>query len=70
MENKELINKLEKEQFKLSEELAKLANFIIEQEDSQDISNLQLNLLNAQRDVMAAYLNVLEMRIDDLKGER
>lgn len=68
MENKELINKLEKEQVKLGEKLSKLALFIIDQEDSQTISNLQLNLMNVQRDVMSAYSNVLEMRIDDLKG--
>lgn len=67
MENKELIKKLEKEQYKLDKKLFKLASFIIDQEDSQTISDLQLNLLNVQRDAMSAYSNVLEMRIDDLK---
>lgn len=67
MENKELIKKLEKEQYKLDKKLFKLASFIIDQEDSQTISDLQLNLLNVQRDAMSAYSNVLEIRIDDLK---
>lgn len=67
MENKELIKKLKKEQAKLDRKLLKLAIFIIDQEDNQTISDLQLNLLNVQRDDMSAYSNVLEMRIDDLK---
>lgn len=67
MENKELIKKLKKEQAKLDRKLLKLAIFIIDQEDNQTISDLQLNLLNVQRDAMSAYSNVLEMRIDDLK---
>lgn len=68
MENKELINKLKKEQAKLDKKLLKLVIFLMDQEDSQTISDLQLNLLNVQRDAMSAYSNVLEMRIDDLKG--
>lgn len=67
MENKELIKKLKKEQDKLDKKLLKLAIFLMDQEDSQTISDLQLNLLNVQRDAMSAYSNVLEMRIDDLK---
>ena len=67
MENKELIKKLKKEQAKLDKKLSKLAIFLMDQEDSQTISDLQLNLLNVQRDAMSAYSNVLEMRIDDLK---
>lgn len=67
MENKELIKKLKKEQAKLDRKLLKLALFIIDQEDSQTVSDLQLNLLNVQRDAMLAYSNVLEMRIDDLE---
>lgn len=67
MENKELIKKLKKEQAKLDKKLLKLAIFLMDQEDSQTISDLQLNLLNVQRDAMSAYSNVLEMRIDDLK---
>lgn len=68
MENKELIKKLKKEQAKLDKKLLKLVIFLMDQEDSQTISDLQLNLLNVQRDAMSAYSNVLEMRIDDLKG--
>ncbi|WP_270627880.1 crAss001_48 related protein [Limosilactobacillus mucosae] len=68
MENKELIKKLKKEQAKLDKKLLKLAIFLMDQEDSQTVSDLQLNLLNVQRDAMSAYSNVLEMRIDDLKG--
>lgn len=67
MENKELIKKLKKEQAKLDKKLLKLAIFLMDQEDSQTISDLQLNPLNVQRDAMSAYSNVLEMRIDDLK---
>lgn len=66
MENKELIKKLKKEQAKLDKKLLKLAIFLMDQEDSQTISDLQLNLLNVQCDAMSAYSNVLEMRIDDL----
>lgn len=67
MENKELIKKLKKEQAELDKKMLKLAIFLMDQEDSQTISDLQLNLLNVQRDAMSAYSNVLEMRIDDLK---
>lgn len=67
MENKELIKKLKKEQAKLDKKLLKLAIFLMDQEDSQTVSDLQLNLLNVQRDAMSAYSNVLGMRIDDLK---
>ena len=67
MENKELIKKLKKEQDKLDKKLFKLASFIIDQEDSQTISDLQLNLLNIQRDAMSVYSNILGMRINDLE---
>lgn len=67
MENKELIKKLKKEQDKLDKKLFKLASFIIDQEDSQTISDLQLNLLNIQRDAMSKYSDVLGMRINDLE---
>ena len=67
MENKELIKKLKKEQAKLDKKLLKLAIFIVDQEDSQTISDLQLNLLNVQRDTMSNYSNVLRMRINDLE---
>ncbi len=67
MENKELIKKLKKEQAKLDKKLLKLAIFLMDQEDSQTVSDLQLNLMNVQRDAMSAYSNVLEMRIDDLE---
>lgn len=70
MENKELIKKLKKEQAKLDKKLLKLATFLMDQEDSQTVSDLQLNLLNVQRDAMSAYSNVLEMRINDLEEER
>lgn len=67
MENKELIKKLKKEQAKLGKKLLKLTTFLMDQEDSQTVSDLQLKLLNVQRDAMLAYSNVLEIRIDDLK---
>ena len=67
MENKKLIKKLKKEQDKLNKKLWKLRFFIADQEDSQTISNYQLNLLIVQRDAMLAYSNVLEIRIDDLE---
>lgn len=69
MENKELIKKLKKEQAKLDKKLLKLAIFLMDQEDSQTVSDLQLNLLNVQRDAMSAYSNVLEMRISDLEEQ-
>lgn len=67
MENKELIKKLEKEQNKLDAKRWKLQIFIANQEDSQTISNYQLNLLKIQHDAMSNYSNVLGMRINDLK---
>lgn len=67
MENKELIKKLKKEQAKLDKKLLKLAIFLMDQEDSQTVSDLQLNLLNVQRDAMSAYSNVLGMCISDLE---
>lgn len=67
MENKELIKKLKKEQAKLGKKLLKLTTFLMDQEDSQTVSDLQLKLLNVQRDAMLAYSNVLEIRIDDLE---
>lgn len=70
MKNEELIKKLKKEQGELNEKLLKLLFFIIKQEDSQTISDLQLNLLKIQHDAMSGYSNVLEMRINDLEEER
>lgn len=67
MENKELIKKLEKEQNKLDAKRWKLQIFIANQEDSQTISNYQLNLLIVQRDAMSKYSDILGMRINDLK---
>lgn len=69
MENKELIKKLKKEQEDLNEKLHKLDLFIIKQDDSQTISDLQLNLLNVQCDAMSAYSNILGMRINDLEEQ-
>lgn len=69
MENKELIKKLKKEQDDLNEKLHKLDLFITKQDNSQTISDLQLNLLNVQCDAMSAYLNVLGMRINDLEEQ-
>lgn len=67
MENKELIKKLKKEQDKLDAKLWKLHFFIANQEDSQTISNYQLNLLIVQCDAMSKYSDVLGMRINDLE---
>lgn len=67
MENKKLIKKLEKEQNKLDAKRWKLQIFIANQEDSQTISNYQLNLLIVQRDAMSKYSDILGMRINDLK---
>lgn len=69
MENKELIKKLKKEQAQLDKKLLKLAIFLMDQEDNQNVSDLQLNLMNVQRDAMSAYSNVLEMRINDLEEQ-
>lgn len=67
MENKELIKKLKKEQAKLDKKLLKLASFIADQQDSQTISNYQLNLLREQHNAMWKYSEVLGMRISDLE---
>lgn len=67
MENKKLIKKLKKEQNKLDAKRWKLQIFIANQEDSQTISNYQLNLLIVQRDAMSKYSDILGMRINDLK---
>ena len=69
MENKKLIKKLKKEQIKLNKKLWKLHFFITDQEDSQTISELQLNLLKAQRDVMRKYSDILGMRISNLEEQ-
>lgn len=69
MKNKELIKKLKKEQGKLNKKLWKLIFFIIDQEDSQTISDYQLNLLKVQRNAMSKYSDVLEMRISDLEEQ-
>ena len=69
MENKELIKKLEKEQNKLDAKRWKLQIFIANQEDSQTISNYQLNLLIVQRDAMSKYSDILGMRINYLKEQ-
>lgn len=55
MENKELIKKLKKEQAKLDKKLLKLVIFLMDQEDSQTVSDLQLNLLNVQRDAYCMF---------------
>lgn len=70
MENEELIKKLKKEQAKLDKKLLKLAIFLMDQEDSQTISDLQLNLLREQLNAMWKYSEVLGMRINDLEEER
>lgn len=67
MENKKLIKKLKKEQFKLDAKLWKLHFFIVNQENSQTISNYQLNLLLKQRDVMSKYSDILGIRISNLE---
>lgn len=67
MKNKELIKKLKKEQDKLDKKLLKLLFFIADQEESQTISDNQLNLLKEQRDAMSKYSDVLGMRISDLE---
>lgn len=69
MENKKLIKKLKKEQDKLDAKLWKLHFFIVNQENSQTISNYQLNLLIVQRDAMSKYSDVLGMRISDLEDQ-
>ena len=69
MENKKLIKKLKKEQDKLNKKLWKLRFFIADQEDSQTISNYQLNLLIVQRDAMSKYSDVLGMRISNLEED-
>ena len=69
MENKELIKKLEKEQNELDAKRWKLQIFIANQEDSQTISNYQLNLLIVQRDAMSKYSDILGMRINYLKEQ-
>lgn len=67
MKNKELIKKLKKEQDKLDKKLLKLLFFIADQEDSQTISDYQLNLLKEQHDAMSRYSDILGMRISDLE---
>lgn len=69
MKNKELIKKLKKEQDELNKKLWKLIFFIADQEESQTISNYQLNLLKVQRDAMSKYSDVLGMRISDLEDQ-
>lgn len=69
MENKKLIKKLKKEQDKLNKKLWKLIFFITDQEDSQTISDYQLNALKAQRDAMSRYSDILGMRISDLEEQ-
>ena len=67
MENKELIKKLKKERDKLDEKMWNLFFFIADQEDSQTISDYQLNLLKEQHDAMSKYSDILGMRISDLE---
>lgn len=69
MENKELIEKLKKEQDELNKKLWKLFFFINDQEDSQTISNYHLDLLKAQREAMSKYSDILGMRISDLEDQ-
>lgn len=69
MENKELIKKLKKEQDKLNKKLWKLIFFIADQEESQTISDYQLNSLKAQSDAMSRYSDILGMRISDLEEQ-
>ena len=69
MENKELIKKLKKEQDKLNKKLWKLIFFIADQEESQTISDYQLNALKAQSNAMSRYSDILGMRISDLEEQ-
>lgn len=67
MKNEDLIKKLKKEQKDLGEKLHKLDLFITNPDNSQTISNLQLNLLSVQYSAMSTYSTVLGMRISDLE---
>lgn len=69
MENKELIKKLKKEQDELNKKLWKLIFFIADQEESQTISDYQLNALKAQSNAMSRYSDILGMRISDLEEQ-
>lgn len=69
MKNKKLIKKLKKEQYKLDAKLWKLHFFIVNQKDSQTISNYHLNLLIEQHNAMSKYSDILGMRISDLEEQ-
>ena len=67
MKNEELVKKLKKEQDDLEKKLFKLNSFIMDQQDSQTISNHHLDLLKGQSHAMCEYSEILGMRISDLE---
>ena len=67
MKNEELVKKLKKEQHDLDKKLFKLNSFIMDQQDSQTISNHHLDLLKGQSHAMCEYSEILGMRINDLE---
>jgi len=63
----ELINRLEKEKAELEIKSTKLKDFIIFNKEFLKLDELSRNLLQAQDNVMDAYISILDLRINHLK---
>ncbi len=61
-----MINKLKRELKELNAKRSKLSKFLAKQ-NKKTLSANQLQLLKEQKQVMAKYAKVLELRIKDLK---
>ena len=61
-----MIKKLEKELKSLNAKCSKLSKFLAKQ-NKKTLSATQLELLKEQKQAMAKYAKVLELRIKDLK---
>lgn len=62
----EVIEELKEEQSSLDEKITRLANFL--SVDHDNISKIQIRLMNAQFESMVNYSNCLRERIQDLKA--
>lgn len=64
-----IIERLKKELTNLNIKRTKLSKFLAKQNDKKTISATQCELLKEQKQAMAKYAKVLELRIKNLKEE-
>lgn len=61
-----VINKLRDEQSQLFQKLYRLDDFLVSGIASKNVSSEQINLMWMQRNAMKMYIDILQLRIDEL----